>query len=183
MQFVQHHGLAGLRTIAALRGWASSSANCSGVVSRISGGAWRWRWRRDRGRVAGAGLHRHRQPHLGDGRFQIARHVHRQRLERRDVERVQARWRATRLGRPARSIRLGRKPARVLPPPVGATSSTLSPALRRSRPAPTDAARSASSRVAANQFSKRGGRRSMTRTLITPQLAAQRRAKLACGRR
>ena len=46
VQFVQHHRLAGSRTIAALRGWASSSANCSGVVSRKSGGAWRWRWRR-----------------------------------------------------------------------------------------------------------------------------------------
>ena len=66
--------------------------------------------------------------HLGDGRFQVARHVHRQRLERRDVKRVQAALAArARFGRPARSIRLGRKPARVLPPPVGATSSTLSP--------------------------------------------------------
>ena len=118
----------------------SSSANCSGVVSRMSGGAWRWRWRRDGGRVAGAGLHRDRQTHLGDRRFQIARHIHRQRLERRDVERVRAsRGRASVWAVRPRSIRLGRKPARVLPPPVGATSSTLSP-FRALPPAPSGAA-------------------------------------------
>ena len=42
-------------------------------------------------RVARAALHRHGQPHLADGRLQVAGHVHRQRLERRDVERVHAR--------------------------------------------------------------------------------------------
>ncbi len=41
-------------------------------------------------RVAGAGLDLDRQPHLGDRRLQIARDVDRERLERRDVERVQA---------------------------------------------------------------------------------------------
>ena len=41
-------------------------------------------------RVAGAGLDADRQPHLGDRRFEVARDVDRQRLERRDVERVQA---------------------------------------------------------------------------------------------
>ena len=41
-------------------------------------------------RVAGAGLDADRQTHLGDRRFQIARDVDRQRLQRRDVERVQA---------------------------------------------------------------------------------------------
>ena len=41
-------------------------------------------------RVAGAGLDLDRQPHLGDRRFQIARDIDRQRLQRRDVEGVQA---------------------------------------------------------------------------------------------
>ena len=37
-------------------GEASSSASCSGVVSRMSGGSRRWRWRARGRRVAGAGL-------------------------------------------------------------------------------------------------------------------------------
>ncbi len=41
-------------------------------------------------RVAGAGLDADRQPHLGNRRFQIARDIDGKRLERRDVERVQA---------------------------------------------------------------------------------------------
>ena len=41
-------------------------------------------------RVAGAGLDLDRQPHLGDRRLQIARDVDRQRLQRRDVEGVEA---------------------------------------------------------------------------------------------
>ena len=40
------------------------------------------------GGVAGAGFHRYRQAHLRDRRFQIARHIHRQRLQGRDVKRV-----------------------------------------------------------------------------------------------
>ena len=41
-------------------------------------------------RVAGAGLDPDRQPHFGDRRFEVARDVDRERLQRRDVERVQA---------------------------------------------------------------------------------------------
>ena len=41
-------------------------------------------------RVAGAGLDLDRQAHLGDRRLQIARDIDRERLQRRDVERVQA---------------------------------------------------------------------------------------------
>ena len=41
-------------------------------------------------RVAGAGLDLDRQTHLGDRRFQIARDIDRERLQRRDVEGVQA---------------------------------------------------------------------------------------------
>ena len=42
-------------------------------------------------RIAGAGLDAHGKPHFGDGNFEIARHVDGERLERRDVERVQRR--------------------------------------------------------------------------------------------
>jgi hypothetical protein len=41
-------------------------------------------------RVAGAGLDADRQRHLGDGCFEIARYVDRERLERGDVQGVQA---------------------------------------------------------------------------------------------
>ena len=41
-------------------------------------------------RVAGARLDADRQPHFGDRRFQIARDIDGERLERRNVERVQA---------------------------------------------------------------------------------------------
>ena len=41
-------------------------------------------------RVAGAGLDADRQAHLADRRFEVARDVDRERLQRRDVERVQA---------------------------------------------------------------------------------------------
>ncbi len=42
------------------------------------------------GRVAGARFDAHRQVHVDDGRFEIARDVDRERLQRRDVERVHA---------------------------------------------------------------------------------------------
>ncbi len=42
-----------------------------------------------RGRIAGAGFQPDGQTHLLDRNFQIARDVDRQRLQRRDVERVQ----------------------------------------------------------------------------------------------
>ena len=78
-------------------------------------------------RVAGAGLDPDRQAHLLDRGEQVALDVDRQRLQRRDVERVQA------LGRAVRSARqmVGRKPASVLPAPVAATSSALRPARAR----------------------------------------------------
>jgi hypothetical protein len=84
-------------------------------------------------RVAGPALGAHRQLHLGDRRLEVAADVGGQRLQGRDVERVQL---ALALGSarslPARrrsvsSISDGRKPARVLPPPVGAISSALLP--------------------------------------------------------
>ena len=94
-------------------------------------------------RVAGAGLDPDRQPHLGDRRLEIARDVDRERLQRRDVERVQPAARGARRGRwrsaffalrerlaPSRSTPPGSAgiPASVLPAPVGAISSTERPA-------------------------------------------------------
>ena len=81
-------------------------------------------------RVAGAGLERDRQPHLGDRLSQVAGDVDGKRLQRRDVEGVDAGMRAWRR-RAARSTRLGRKPASVLPPPVGAISSVSRPCARQ----------------------------------------------------
>ena len=75
-------------------------------------------------RVAGPRLDGDRQAHLGQRRLQIAVDIHRERLQRRDIERVQSGT-----GRyVASSARLGRKPASVLPPPVGATSRAERPA-------------------------------------------------------
>ena len=50
-------------------------------------------------RIAGARLDADRQPHFGDRRFEIARDIDGQRLQRRNVERVQARRRGARRGR------------------------------------------------------------------------------------
>jgi hypothetical protein len=41
------------------------------------------------GRIAGAGFHGDSQVHLSDRGVEIARHVHRQGLERRNIQRVQ----------------------------------------------------------------------------------------------
>ena len=65
----------------AARAW---SAGC-----RAASSCWRWRWRMRR--VAGAGLDADRQAHLGDRLLEVARDVDGQRLQRRDVERVQPR--------------------------------------------------------------------------------------------
>ena len=77
-----------------------------------------------RRRVAGAGLDPDRQAHLLDRADQVALDVDRERLQRRDVEGVQA----LRPGCSASSQMVGRKPASVLPAPVAATSSALRPA-------------------------------------------------------
>ncbi len=89
MQLVEHHRRRAPKNMAGASATASSSASCSGVVSRMSGGSARWRWRLRGRRVAGPRLEPDRQPHLGDRRFEIARDVDRQRLERRDIERMQ----------------------------------------------------------------------------------------------
>ena len=109
-------------------------------------------------RVAGAGLDLDRQPHLGDRRLQIAGDIDRQRLQRRNVERVEAAAAFTPrpvemrlfLPPPRRegaesSTSVGRNPASVLPAPVGAISS----AERSSRAFSSSAtdARAATSRV------------------------------------
>ncbi len=68
---------------------ASNSASCSGVVSRMSGGYAPLPLPPRHRRVAGAGFDPDRQLHLGDRPLEIARDVDRQRLQRRDVERMQ----------------------------------------------------------------------------------------------
>ncbi len=68
---------------------ATSSANCSGVVSRISGGSVFWRWRREAGVSPVRVSTRTASPISVNGRLEVARDVDRERLERRDVERVQ----------------------------------------------------------------------------------------------
>ena len=106
----------------------SMSAICSGVVSRMSGGVRRWRARRDGRRIAGAGLERDGQVHLRDGDGEVARDVGRERLQGRHIKRVEAGFTLL-VSRPVRSTRLGRNPASVLPPPVGAIRSASLPAL------------------------------------------------------
>ena len=78
-------------------------------------------------RVAGPRLHRDGKAHLGHRLGQVAVDVDGERLQRRDIERVQPRL----AGDPASSTRLGRNPASVLPPPVGATSRAERPARSR----------------------------------------------------
>ncbi len=84
-------------------------------------------------RVAGAGLDLDPEPHLGDRPLEVARDIDGERLQRRDVERVEA-ARANFFPRvlptaplsgvaPPSSTRVGRNPASVLPAPVGAISS------------------------------------------------------------
>ena len=83
-----------------------------------------------RGRVAGARFDGNRQPDLFHGLGEIALDVDGQRLQRRNVERVDAAMRlpSFRFGRSASSVNEGRNPASVLPAPVGAISSTDCPA-------------------------------------------------------
>ena len=82
---------------------------------------------RSRG-IAGAGLDADVEFHLGHGGAEVARDIHRQGLQRRNVERVQPgnpRW-------PRRQFDQARQEAaRVLPAPVGAISSALWPASAR----------------------------------------------------
>ena len=87
--------------------------------------------------VAGAGLDFDRQRHLGDRRFKIARDIDRERLQRRDIKRVEAAAAlhaapggddAAARDPPAaagalNSTRVGKNPASVLPAPVGAINS------------------------------------------------------------
>ena len=75
-------------------------------------------------RVAGPGLDPDVEPHLADRVEQVALDVDRERLERRDVERVQALCRGASISSASEAM----NPARVLPAPVGATSRALRPA-------------------------------------------------------
>ena len=140
-------------------GAESSSAACSGVVSRMSGGFSFWRWRLCTEVSPVRVSSRTCRPDLGDRLLEVAGDIDGQRLQRRDVERVDAaafrpvgsagaRWSAT---------RLGRKPASVLPAPVGAISRVERPALALSSSS-NWCGRGAQPR-AANQAAKGAGRR------------------------
>ena len=115
----------------------------------MCGGSRRWRWRLEAGVSPVRVSMRIGRPISATGRFEVARDVDRQRLERRDVERVQTAFAADvaaggdELARRPRlqsilcapffacalsSTRLGKNPASVLPAPVGAISSTERPA-------------------------------------------------------
>ncbi len=135
MQFVEHHALERAEQIGRIGGGEQQRQllrRRHQDVRRIAALACALRDRR----IAGARLDPDRQLHLGNRRFEIARDVDGERLQRRDVERVQAfasvRSVACRskqflaASRRARSIStsVGRNPASVLPPPVGAISST-----------------------------------------------------------
>ena len=69
-------------------------------------------------------------PISATGVGQVAGDVDGERLERRDIERVDAARAVLRRRARSRSTRLGRKPASVLPPPVGAISSVSRPCPR-----------------------------------------------------
>ena len=134
------------RTGPAARAW---SAGCRA-------GASRWRCLLATAGVAGAALDTDRQPHLADRRHQVALHVDRQRLQRRDVEGVDAApGRMSAAARSASSIRLGRKPARVLPPAGRRDQQGVRPGSRR-RDHLQLVPRGAQPRRA-NQSAKRGG--------------------------
>ena len=104
-----------------------------------------------RRRCRRCGPRRGREVHLGEGGGEVAADVGGERLERRDVEGVEA----GRRGGAELDEAEGRKPASVLPPPVGATRSVAGSAAR---------ARSASwcgcgvQPRRANQAAKKGGR-------------------------
>ena len=156
VQFVEHHPRAAPRRAPAPPRWARSSASCSGVVSRMSGGRSIWRGALVGGGVAGAGLDPDRQAHL-------ARPASRGCARCRPRAPSGARRRgcagaplARRGPRSASSTRLGRKPARVLPAPVGATSRTERPARALARRS-SWCGRGAQPRLS-NQRRKRSGR-------------------------
>ena len=113
-----------------LSSWDSISASCSGVVSRMSGGAMRWRWRAAGRSIAGAGLDADRQPHLGDRRHQVALHVDRQRLQRRDVEGVQVGAAAGRVATPLQVDQRGQEPGQRLAGPGRRDQQGRAPLLR-----------------------------------------------------
>ena len=130
----------------------------SGVVSRMSGGCVRWRCAAVLRRVAGAGLDRGpAAPISSTGRVEVARDVDRQRLQRRDVERVQAlaggarrqldqaRQEAGQRLAAARGRDQQRVPARRARPPASPADAraATSRAARTSRGTPTGAARRA----------------------------------------
>ena len=89
MQFVEDHALQRAEQIRRVGGGEQQRELLRRGQQNVGRIAALARALRDR-RVAGAGLDPDRQAHLGDRRFEVARDVDRERLQRRDVERVQA---------------------------------------------------------------------------------------------
>ena len=135
-----------------LSSWLSSRLSDSGVVSRICGGRTRWRALRSAGVSPVRVSTRIGRPISLDRGQQIALHVDRERLERRDVERVQP------VGRRARPVR----PASAGSRPASCPPRSARPAARSARPAPPPASRSWCRRGAqplpANQSAIDGGK-------------------------
>ena len=106
-----------------------------------------------RRRVAGAGLDPDRQLHLGDRRLEVARDVDRERLQRRDVERVQpalapharGRWRSS-----AACVALGARHASRSAPPASAEIPPASCRRRSARSAAPSGRRAPSPAVRAD---------------------------------
>ncbi len=155
MQFVQHHALERAeqkRRVGTGEQQRDLFRRGEQNVRRIAALALTFRHRR----VAGAGLEANGQTHFRHRRFEVARDVHRKRLQRRNVQRVQPALAAdiaaggdetlfllpssariarggegvltTRGEASYNSTSVGRNPASVLPAPVGAISSVERPA-------------------------------------------------------
>ena len=114
---------------------ASSSATCSGVVSRISGGESFWRWRLACG-VSPVRFSIVTVRPISETGFIRLRSISTASALSGEMYSV---WMPVKaepggiLPRRVRSVSEGRKPASVLPAPVGAISSMLSPAVARER--------------------------------------------------
>ena len=100
-------------------GWLNSSAICSGVVIKISGGAWRWRARRatDVSPVRVSVRIGSCISEMGAVRLRATSTAS---AFSGEIYSVCKRWDRLRRGPSARLTRLGRNPASVLPAPVGA---------------------------------------------------------------
>ncbi len=194
MQFIQHHGpqifehlgAAGMRQKQRqlLRRGEQNVGRAVALALTPGGGG-----------VAGSGLNRNRQaPSRGWAHPDCAPRPPRApsgERYRAYAGRACGRVWAPAVGRPkleisARSMSVGRKPARVLPPPVGATSSTLSPFFAHAPPAPADGRAACQPRDANQSWNFFGSRAADAIAIGRLAVAIWRAAWAAnkpCGRR